>query len=90
MKIDWRGIREGIINNIFRSEKIAEVKNHRLAICNTCPKHSKYHSTIRPDAHCTECGCNLDTKTACMSCQCPLSKWMALMTTEEEDKLSNS
>ena len=36
---------------------------------------------------CNECGCSLAFKTRSLSSDCPLDKWKAFMTEEEEDKL---
>jgi hypothetical protein len=47
-----------------------------------------YHKTpLRPDAHCTHCGCTLSAKTKCLSCSCPINMWEALMTLEEEQEM---
>jgi hypothetical protein len=40
-------------------------------ICEECPFHSKNHKTIRIDDHCTDCGCPIRGKVACLSCKCP-------------------
>lgn len=85
---------EGWRNNLFPKEElkdiIAEAKKYRLSICGECPKHSKNFSTpMRPDDHCTECGCTLSAKTACLSCKCPLDKWQAYITEQEQEKLQN-
>lgn len=34
------------------------------------------------------CGCSLSLKTRALSSECPLSKWEAELTEEEEDKLN--
>jgi hypothetical protein len=47
---------------------------------------STKHKTIRPDVHCTDCGCTLAAKTKCLSCQCPLEKWKAVMSDREEEE----
>jgi len=36
---------------------------------------------------CNECGCSLGFKTRSLSSDCPLGKWEAIVTEEEEDKL---
>jgi hypothetical protein len=41
---------------------------------------------VRPDEHCTNCGCTLAAKTRCLSCECPLKKWMAVVKTHEEEQ----
>ena len=67
----------------------------RMAVCLQCEHHSdnakaKGYKSKRPDAHCTDCGCTLAAKTKCLSCECPLQKWMAVVKTqEEEQKLKN-
>ena len=66
---------------------IEETSEERINICLTCPHHSKWHKTLRPDDHCTNCGCTLAAKTKCLSCACPLNKWMAVLTEEDEETL---
>jgi hypothetical protein len=38
---------------------------------------------------CNVCGCSLSLKTRALSDQCPESKWIAVLTQEEEDNLHN-
>ena len=81
-------IAEGITNHIIppkdQEELITLISKQRLEICNNCEFHSKNHFTIRPDDHCTNCGCNLILKTKCLSCECPLEgtdkKWFTYET----------
>jgi hypothetical protein len=67
----------------------------RMAVCLQCEHHSDNakkngYTSVRPDAHCTNCGCTLAAKTKCLSCECPLKKWMGVVKTqEEEQKLKN-
>jgi hypothetical protein len=67
----------------------------RMAICLQCPHHSDNakkdgYTSVRPDAHCTNCGCTLAAKTKCLSCECPLKKWEAVVKSQEEEyKLKN-
>ena len=83
-------IYEGWKNNLFPEEKlkaqIDQVSAERMAICNDCKFHSKNYKNVRPDAHCTNCGCTLSAKTKCLSCACPLNKWSPVMTREQEDE----
>lgn len=58
-----------------------------MSICFDCPMHSRHHSAMRPDDHCTECGCTLSAKTKCLSCACPLNKWEAIVTSEQEKEM---
>jgi hypothetical protein len=36
---------------------------------------------------CSNCGCSLKFKTRSLSSECPVKKWPALLTQEEEDDL---
>ena len=80
---------EGWKNHLLPQEKekafVKHVSLERLAICNECEHHSKNHKSIRIDAHCTNCGCTLSAKTKCLTCECPLKKWMAQQIPEEND-----
>lgn len=96
MKIDFKGIMEGVWNSLFVKESVEAVHRERLKMCLSCQYNSSEmkkvgeYKTFRPDFHCTVCGCNLDMKTRCMSCECPpeVGKWRAIMTEEEENKLT--
>ena len=74
-------IYEGWKNHLLPEERkkafIEHVSLSRLAICNECDEHSSKHKTMRPDAHCVNCGCTLSAKTKCLNCECPLKKWIA-------------
>jgi hypothetical protein len=74
-------IMEGWKNHLIPEERkkayIEHVSLSRLAICNECDEHSSKHKTMRPDAHCVNCGCTLSAKTKCLTCECPLKKWIA-------------
>ena len=61
-----------------KKQLITTVSRARINICRNCQYHSRHHNTpLRPDAHCTHCGCTLSAKTKCLSCECPLDipKW---------------
>ncbi len=86
-------IYEGWRNKLLPPEKLKEtieqVREERLAICNNCTFHSKFHRTLRTDDHCTKCSCPLQMKTSCLSCSCPLNKWEALVTEEQQKEMEN-
>lgn len=86
-------ILEGWRNNTIPPKDLKELINNtakeRIKICLECQHHSKYHKTLRPDAHCTHCGCTLAAKTKCLSCACPIDKWMAIATDEQDDQINN-
>lgn len=83
-------IYEGWKNHLLPEERtkafIEHVSLERTSICEACDKHSSKHSTIRPDAHCVECGCTLSAKTKCLTCECPLKKWLATQIPIEDVK----
>ncbi len=65
-----------------------------MKICEGCPLYSENKkktgwTTFRPDEHCTDCGCPLVSKSKCLHCECPLKKWLAVTTEEEEDKIKD-
>lgn len=84
-------IYEGWKNNLFPSSTLKEVIQQtselRLNVCAECPHHSKNHKTVRPDDHCTHCGCTLAAKTKCLSCSCPIGKWKEVVTLEKENEI---
>jgi hypothetical protein len=86
-------IYEGWRNNIFPPEKLKEAIDvtsaSRMEICNKCQYISTKHRTVRIDVHCTNCGCTLSAKTKCLSCECPLKKWMSVMTQDQEEEIKN-
>lgn len=75
---------EGWKNHLLPEEKkiafLNELSAERMNICNACPECSinKEHNKLRPDVHCTNCGCTLAAKTKCTTCKCPLDKWDAV------------
>lgn len=85
---------EGWRNNMFPPKRIktliAETSAERMAICEACKHHSKNYKNVRPDAHCIKCGCTLSAKTKCLSCACPLDKWVALVTTTQEEEITEN
>lgn len=89
--INFAHIYEGWRNKLIPPKELREtieaVSKERLDICNGCEFHSKNHVTpLRPDDHCTNCGCNLDAKSKCLACACPINKWLALLDNYEEDQ----
>jgi hypothetical protein len=86
---------EGISNSIFKREDIEEIARERYKICADCHLHIVHgEGCTVPGTHpcCNEklggCGCSLSLKTRALSSECPLGKWKAELTEEEEDKLN--
>ena len=83
------GWRNHLIPPARLKEQIQRVHDQRLIICRGCELHSSRHYTpLRPDEHCTECGCPIHAKLKCLSCGCGIHKWEAIITEEEEETLN--
>lgn len=80
---------EGITNAVLRDEYVEIVSKVRMEICNACPSKGNECVVIGTGPCCNECGCSLTFKTRALSTECPLGKWNALITEEEEDNLDN-
>lgn len=97
MKLDIRGLIEGVKNSYFPSSEIKlqieETAAERIKICEGCSFYSPNAikaglQTVRPDVYCVDCGCNLHFKSRCLSCHCPQEKWGATLTAKEEEVLN--
>lgn len=79
MKNKLGEIAEGWINNLtpanLLDERIKTIANTRMEICNNCEYISTRHKTLRPDVHCTDCGCPLAAKTKSLQSECPKGFW---------------
>ena len=90
LKLIWENrkkILEGITNSILRDETIEEIASLRYSICNECPSKGNECAVKGTGPCCNECGCSLSFKTRSLASDCPLGKWEALATVEEENKL---
>src|SRR6266496_6170187 len=95
--MNFKLIFEGWRNKLFPPEEIKEtverVSKERLEHCNNCLYNSKRameignYKSIRIDEHCIHCGCTLSAKIACLSCSCPINKWSALLSSEEDNEI---
>ena len=73
-------------------QQIDQVSAERMEICSRC----EYNSVNAPEhtwvndlyEHCTLCGCPLKAKTKCLSADCDVKRWMAVMTYEQEQALN--
>ena len=85
----WEGWRNLLIPPAEMKEQIKALAAERTAICEGCGFHSDNQmeaNPLRPDKHCTECGCTISAKVSCLSCECPLPTpmWKAVLTDDEE------
>jgi len=86
---------EGITNSIFKKEDVEEIAQQRMQICMNCGLYDVQGvGCFVKGTHpcCNEklggCGCSLSLKTRALSSECPLGKWKAELTEEEEDALN--
>ena len=90
LKIIWDNktqIMEGIKNAVLRDEFVEDVARLRHDVCDSCHSKGTDCAVKGTSPCCNECGCSLAFKTRSLSSECPLGKWSALVTDEEEDKL---
>lgn len=87
-------IYEGWRNQLIPPKKLKQIINkvhkERISICRQCENDSIHHDSIRPDEHCIICGCTLSAKTKCLSCNCDIYKWFAILTPEQEEEIKQA
>jgi hypothetical protein len=79
-------ILEGIKNNVFKTEHVEEIAAGRYDICQKCDKLDLEGSEcLVPGTHpcCGECGCSMKLKLRSLGADCPLGKWDAVLSHEE-------
>ena len=90
LKIIWKNreqIFEVIKNSIIRDETVEEISRLRYDICDECPRKGKKCAVKGTAPCCNECGCSLTFKTRSLSSDCPLGKWEAILTVEQEEEI---
>ena len=83
-------ILEGIKNKVFKKEHVESEAKLRWQICIKCGSLDvSGDKCMVPGTQpcCGECGCSLGFKLRSLSSACPLDKWGAVMSEDEEDKL---
>ena len=83
-------IMEGIKNSVIRDEFVEKIAASRMIYCNTCVnKDNDGKDCAVPGTQpcCKLCGCSLQFKVRSLSSDCPDSKWKAVISEEDEDKL---
>lgn len=82
---------QGLFFKLFKYNSFVEdIALTRSFVCQHCPKFDVVGTNCMvPGTQpcCAECGCSLEFKLRSMSAECPLGKWKAVMTEEQEDKL---
>jgi hypothetical protein len=87
-------ILEGITNSIFKKDDVEEIAEYRMSICKECHLYDVQGTgcMVPGTAPCCNekaggCGCSLEFKTRSLSSDCPLNRWKAILSEDEEDKL---
>ncbi len=88
----YEGWRNKLVPPAYLKNVIDTTVEKRMGVCKECPHYSENaktegYNTVRRDIHCTNCGCTLSAKTACLSCECPLKKWEASLSYEQQQEL---
>lgn len=88
-------ILEGVTNSIFKKEDVEEIAKERMMICRRCDLYSEIDAgcMVPGTTPCCDqtkggCGCSLGFKTRSLSSDCPLGKWKAEISQQEEDYLN--
>lgn len=95
-------IAEGLYNTyISHSQEIKDEAARRRSICqsNECGLYDVEGITekvvVKGKESCAGCGCTLELKTHCMSCDCYLKdigqepRWIAILTREQENEIKD-
>jgi hypothetical protein len=84
-----------VANSIFKKEDVEEIAESRMAVCSTCQLYTQDDKgcMVAGTTPCCDerqggCGCSLKFKIRSLSSECPLGKWKAELTQEEEDQLN--
>lgn len=83
-------ILEGVSAFVFKKAHIEEVHDERMAICKACPEIDLVGTKCAMSGAqpcCSNCGCSLKFKLRSMSSACPLNKWTAILTEDEENQM---
>lgn len=88
-------ILEGVTNSIFKREDVELIATERLEICRACELYDTLGDgcVVKGTEPCCNqskggCGCSLGLKTRSLSSECPLGKWRAEISQQEEDLLN--
>ena len=81
---------EGIKNNVIKKEHVEQIADIRWAECSLCEHlDNKGKSCAVPGTKpcCGKCGCSMGLKIRALSSSCPIGKWEAVVSKEQEKKL---
>ena len=85
-------ILEGIKNKLFKDEHVEAVAKDRwenaCVRCDFLDREGTKCTVKGTQPCCGDCGCSLGFKLRSLSSSCPQGKWDALLTEDEEDKLT--
>lgn len=84
-------ILEGWRNHLFPPAKlknfIKETSDSRLGICEPCDFNSS-QGKIKGSSYCKNCGCPLIQKSKSLKSSCPIGRWAAVATEDQEHEIN--
>jgi hypothetical protein len=86
-------ILEGIKNSIFSRQDVEIIAEARMNVCEGCEHlDTKGGNCLVPGTQpcCAKCGCKLGWKTRSLASECPVGKWKAEVSQEEEDMINKN
>ena len=81
---------EGIKNNVIKKEHVEQIADIRWADCSVCEHldtDGKDCAVNGTQPCCSKCGCSMGLKIRALSSSCPIGKWKAVVTKEQEKNL---
>jgi hypothetical protein len=80
----------GIKNYCIKRKHIEIIARYRMSICKDCYAYTNNDNGCvveNSQPCCSICGCSLELKTRSLASSCPLGKWNALTTPDQEIQL---
>lgn len=77
---------EGLKNKVFKKDHVEQIYNERMEVCNQCTSldvTGENCAVPGTNPCCSECGCSLSLKGRSLASECPLKKWLAVLTDVE-------
>lgn len=88
----YSGWKNHLLPKESEKDLIENTSSYRMKICEGCPHiSSNHHTPLRPDLHCTLCGCTLVAKTKALNTSCPDNppRWGSIIKQEDGRKEKN-
>lgn len=94
MHFNIHNILEGWRNELIPpkelKEAIEKLSDHRLSFCMQCEHNSTPGEMNRWTSRCTQCGCFLKAKSKSVDEYCPIGKWKAVGTLQDDEEIQKA